>query len=343
MSTTSLGPEAGAIVAYYSALERYWHPVVTIESVAGQPIGVELLGRPLVLVRLEGVLSCFEDLCRHLGTALSIGEIVNDGCHLRCAYHGWTYDKTGRVVDIPARRDLPIPREARVRAYHVREAYGLAWICLAEHPATEIPRFPEYGDERFHKTPLRAYPPWRASAPRVVMGALDDTHFPWVHEGVLGDRSHPEPPDHKVFREGDELVSTYTMLQPANASISGQEADGELEPVTYTNYVTPTTIRLVKEGPAGTYVIWHTASPLAYDKTAVFLHMARDFDLDPEHDQGYLEFEDVIQSQDRPVVESQRPWLLPPLSSRLLLYIRPADLPLIAFQKWLEELGIPQI
>jgi vanillate O-demethylase monooxygenase subunit len=175
------------------------------------------------------------------------------------------------------------------------------------------------------------------------MGALDDTHFPWVHEGLLGDRSHPEPPDHRVFREGDTLVSTYEMLQPANASISGQDVTGELERVTYTNYVTPTTIRLVKQGPAGTYVIWHTASPVAFDQTLVYLHMARDFDLDPEHDQGYLDFEDVIQAQDRPVVESQRPWLLPPLSSRLLLYVRPADLPLIAFQQWLEELGIPQI
>jgi vanillate O-demethylase monooxygenase subunit len=133
------------------------------------------------------------------------------------------------------------------------------------------------------------------------------------------------------------------MLQPSNASISGQAVTEELERVTYTNYVTPTTIRLVKEAPAGRYVIWHTASPLAHDRTLVFLHMARDFDLDPGHDQGYLDFEDVIQAQDRPIVESQRPWLLPPLSSRLLLYIRPADLPLIAFQKWLEELGIPQI
>jgi vanillate O-demethylase monooxygenase subunit len=42
------------------------------------------------------------------------------------------------------------------------------------------------------------------------------------------------------------------------------------------------------------------------------------------------------------VVESQRPWLLPPLSSRMMLYIRPADLPLVAYQRWLEELGIPQ-
>jgi len=340
---TALAPGPAAIAAYYSALERYWHPVATTESVAGRPVGLELLGRPLVLVRLDGRLCCFEDVCRHMGTALSIGEVIDGGRHLRCAYHGWTYDQTGRCVDIPARRDLPIPREARVRAYEVREAYGLAWVCLAQEPAEQIPAFPEYDDPRFHKTPLRAYPPWRASAPRVVMGALDDTHFPWVHEGILGDRAHPEPPDHQVYRQGSELVSTYTMLQPANASIGSQESGEALESVTYTNHVTPTTIRLVKQGPAGTYVIWHTASPLAHDRTVVFLHMARDFDLDPEHDQGYLDFEDVIQAQDRPVVESQRPWLLPPLSSRLLLYIRPADLPLIAFQKWLEELGIPQL
>jgi len=26
-----------------------------------------------------------------------------------------------------------------------------------------------------------------------------------------------------------------------------------------------------------------------------------------------------------------------------MLYVRPADLPLIAYQKWMEELGVPQI
>ena len=34
--------------------------------------------------------------------------------------------------------------------------------------------------------------------------------------------------------------------------------------------------------------------------------------------------------------------LLPPLSSRMMLHVRPADLPLVAFQKWLEGLHIPQ-
>lgn len=43
------------------------------------------------------------------------------------------------------------------------------------------------------------------------------------------------------------------------------------------------------------------------------------------------------------MIESQRPWLLPPLSARMSLYVRPADLPLIEFQRWLEELELPQL
>jgi vanillate O-demethylase monooxygenase subunit len=83
--------------------------------------------------------------------------------------------------------------------------------------------------------------------------------------------------------------------------------------------------------------------PLAYNRSRIYLQVARDFDREPSRDETYLVFEDVIQSQDKPVVESQRPWLLPPLSSRLMLYVRPADLPLITYQKWLEELGIPHV
>jgi vanillate O-demethylase monooxygenase subunit len=175
------------------------------------------------------------------------------------------------------------------------------------------------------------------------MGALDDTHFPWVHPGLLGDPEHPEPPDHEAFRERDYLVSRYSTLQPANETISGQELSGKLETVTYTNWCTPTTIRLRKDGPAGTYAIYQVMCPVSAEQTLVFLQMARDFDRDPARDQSYLEFEDRIQEQDRPVIESQRPWLLPPLSARLTLFVRPADLPLIAFQRWLEELGVPQI
>jgi phenylpropionate dioxygenase-like ring-hydroxylating dioxygenase large terminal subunit len=340
-------PTADAVAAYHAALERFWQPVCAAEAVKDGPHFVQLLGRPLTVVRLEGHLACFDDVCRHMGASLSLASVVpgpgGTGEVLRCAYHGWSYDLTGRCVDIPARRDAPIPRDARVHSYPARERYGLVWVCLAGEAAAAIPEFPEFDDPEFHKTPLRVYEPWLCSAPRIVMGALDDTHFPWVHPGLLGDPEHPEPPDHRAYLEGDYLVSTYSTLQPANETISGAASGAGLETVSYTNWCSPSSIRLLKAGPAGRYSIYEVVCPVAHDRSLIFLQMARDFDTDPARDADYVAFEDVIQEQDRPVVESQRPWLLPPLSSRLMLYVRPADLPLIAYQKWMEQLGVPQI
>jgi phenylpropionate dioxygenase-like ring-hydroxylating dioxygenase large terminal subunit len=327
--------------AYREALEPSWHPVMVAEGLGAGPTSCQLLGRPLSVWRHGGELACLDEVCRHLGASLSLGEVVEGG--LRCRYHGWTYGRDGRCVDIPARRGVPIPREARVRSYPVAERYGLVWVCLADQPRGGIPEFPEHAATGYRVTPVRTYPAWRASAPRIVMGALDDTHFAWVHPGLLGDAEHPEPPAHEAFREGEYLVCRYSTLQPANDSIGSQQLASRLEKVDYTIWCTPTSVRLRKRGPAGTYVIYQAMCPLDEARSLVFLQLARDFDLDPGHDQGYLEFEDVIQSQDRPVIESQRPWLLPPLSARLTLYVRPADLPLIAFQRWMEELGVPQV
>ncbi|MDQ6692330.1 MAG: aromatic ring-hydroxylating dioxygenase subunit alpha, partial [Candidatus Dormibacteraeota bacterium] len=335
-------PSSEAVEAFNTGMSGFWHPVaMSSELSSDRPLGVELLGQRLALARLDNRICAFDDLCRHFGAALSIGAIV-DGC-LRCAYHGWTYDAAGRVVDIPARRGLPIPREARVTSYAALEAYGLIWVCLAGEPRADLPAYPEFADASFRRTGYRSYDGWEAAATRIVMAALDDTHFPWVHPGILGDPSQPEPPDHQAWVEGDHLVATYTVDQPANISLGSAEGAGGRESVTYTNNCYPSTIRLRKEAPGGVFVLFQTMQPIAFNRTRIFLQVARNFDLDPARDESYLAFEDVIQSQDRPVVESQRPWLLPPLSSRLMLYVRPADLPLIAYQRWMEDLGIPQI
>lgn len=335
--TAAATPGAEAVAAYAERMAPFWHPVAVAARLREQPLGVELLGRPLAVFRGADGLACLDDVCRHLGASLSLGTVVDGG--VRCAYHGWTYDATGRCIDIPARRGVPIPRDARVRSYPVEERYGLIWVRLGEG-GRAIPDFPESGDPAFRLTVPREYPEWRASAPRIVMAALDDTHFPWVHPGVLGDPAHPEPPDHHAEVEADAVVAWYEGEQPANESIGGETARERVE---YRNWATPSTIRLRKRGPAGTYVIFDAVCPVAHDRSLVFLLTARDFDTDPDRDEHYLAFEDGIQAQDRPVVESQRPWLLPPLSSRLSLYVRPADLPLIAYQRWLEELGIPVI
>lgn len=305
-----------------------------------RPLSVRLLDEQVVLARLDGQVVAFDDLCRHMGAALSLGRVV-DGCQLQCAYHGWTYDAAGRCVDIPARRGTAIPEGARVQGYPAREAYGLVWVCLDQEPLEEPPPFPEFSDARFRMGPLRTYPVWKASAPRIVMGALDDTHFPWVHPGLLGDPGLPEPPPHTAWREEGCVMSRYTMLQPRNPTVPTESRETNADAVTYTNSARASSIRLLKESAAGTYAIFLAVQPHSAHESSTYWRVGRTFDLDPARDGDYEAFEDRVREQDQPIVESQRPWLLPPLSSRLLLYVRPADEPLIMYQQWLEELGIP--
>jgi vanillate O-demethylase monooxygenase subunit len=60
----------------------------------------------------------------------------------------------------------------------------------------------------------------------------------------------------------------------------------------------------------------------------------------PAFDADFETLQDTLREQDRRIVESQRPWLLPPFWTKVELPLRPADLPLIEYQRWLEELGV---
>ncbi len=343
-------PSRETIAGYYTGMRAFWHPVMRADDLPeGQPVGVELLGERIVLARLNGEIVAMEDLCRHFQARLSLGDVVErDGQQcLMCPYHGWEYDANGQCTYIPQLAgDREIPQQARVPAYHTQERYGLVWVCMADEPHFDIPEFPEMDDPDFHAGPLRVYDPWEASAPRIVMGTLDDTHFPWVHTGILGDLDDTDPPDHRVWREGRYLVTEYTVVQPHNLSTADTTASGEgngagEETITYTAYVgIPNTIRLLKDSDAGRYIIWLSTLPHRYNLTTTFWRIARTYDRNPANDQKYEDFEDLVREQDRPIVEGQRPWLLPPFWTKVEMPLRPADLPLIEYQRWLEELKI---
>ncbi len=77
------------------------------------------------------------------------------------------------------------------------------------------------------------------------------------------------------------------------------------------------------------------------NETITFWGSARNYDFDqPVFDPVFEQMQDTLRAQDKRIVESQRPWLLPPFWTKVELPLRPADLPLIEYQKWLEELGV---
>ena len=78
-------PSDEAIEAYHAGMRQFWFPVLSSNDLADEPVAIELLGEWLALARLEGEAVAFDNLCRHLGAALALGEVVADGCYLRCA------------------------------------------------------------------------------------------------------------------------------------------------------------------------------------------------------------------------------------------------------------------
>jgi 5,5'-dehydrodivanillate O-demethylase oxygenase subunit len=123
-------------------LRRYWHPIAAASQLEREPvIEVNLLGEELVLFRDErGEIGLFDGHCPHRHTALAYGIPEADG--LRCAYHGWKFDRSGRCVDQPAEpADSTYKDRVRIATYPVQELGGLVWGYLGPSPAPLLPRY----------------------------------------------------------------------------------------------------------------------------------------------------------------------------------------------------------
>ena len=91
------------------ALERQaifgdsWQMVGRAAEVAepGSFLTADIAGEPVLVVRDEaGVLRAFSNVCRHRAAPLAT-ESCGKASRLRCRYHGWTYDLTGRLRGAP--------------------------------------------------------------------------------------------------------------------------------------------------------------------------------------------------------------------------------------------------
>jgi phenylpropionate dioxygenase-like ring-hydroxylating dioxygenase large terminal subunit len=319
----------------YRALQRFWHPVAYAADVADRPVPVTLLDEQLVLVRLAGSVRCFKDLCVHRGTALSLGAIEND--ELRCAYHGWTYGPDGVCTRIPARFGTNIPSRARLTGFLCEERDGLVWISLSDEAYYPLPTFTEWSSDDFHIATVPAYD-WNCSATRRVENYVDFAHFPWLHDGILASREHPEVPDHPVWREGPELRFEGVRMEPE--STSKPAIEGGAAPVrSRTEYrlFMPFTIWLHQIYDDGReFSLFMAASPIGQRKVRSFTFNARNYDLGGD-DATYIEFQELIVSQDLPIAESQRPEELP-MDLSAELHIRGVDKVSLEYRKWLVEL-----
>jgi phenylpropionate dioxygenase-like ring-hydroxylating dioxygenase large terminal subunit len=156
----------------------YWYAVEYDRAVKpGQVVEIRFWKRSIALYRgHDGALRALENRCAHRQLKLSAGE-VNE-CNLTCAYHGWSYNGEGRVVQIPHElfgREMP---SLRVPSYPVKVRYGLIWIFPGDARLAEqrmIPDIPELeGQDKWSCVPIDFT--WQAHHSMIIDNVSDFTH-----------------------------------------------------------------------------------------------------------------------------------------------------------------------
>ncbi len=125
-------------------MRRHWVPALLsseIEARDGPPVRISLLGERLVAFRDSGGrVGLLEEFCAHRLVSLYLGRNEENG--IRCVYHGWKYDVSGRCVDMPTEpADSPYKSKIRLNAYPTVEIGGVVWAYLGEGAPPAHPKF----------------------------------------------------------------------------------------------------------------------------------------------------------------------------------------------------------
>jgi 5,5'-dehydrodivanillate O-demethylase len=161
-------------------LRRYWHPVaVSSEMEERWTKRVRILGEDLVLFRdRSGNLGLIAEACPHRRASLAYGIPTATG--IRCPYHGWMFDGTGRCLEQPNEPEGSAFKDKVATAgYPVRELGGLVFAYLGPLPAPVLPRL----DGLVVPGTIRAI--GHAVIPcnwlQIMENSLDPVHTEWLH------------------------------------------------------------------------------------------------------------------------------------------------------------------
>ncbi len=325
----------------YDALKHYWHPVAYSSQVLDQPVGVRLLSVDIVIARLNGEISAMHSRCPHKGTNLALGRVV-DGA-IECPYHGWRFDQRGACVRVPAKEEVTCTMKASVQRYHATESGGIIWVAL-EQPRYPVPIFPELNEGDYRVLQGKSYD-WKTSAPRRLENFVDFSHFAYVHDGTIGSRDNPRVEAVDVWRDGHVLRFDRSGVKEPGVGLKkkllGIE-DEWIEPANEYHVTLPHTVHLKRVFPNGKrYVLFMSASPVDEETTRSFWWQARDFGTEPIYDSFFMDFEEEVLAQDKPIIESQRPaWidLRGEQPQQRETPVRGADVVTVEYRRWLNDL-----
>ena len=208
---TRIGPGTPA----GTLLRQYWQPVALVEELQGaRPAKpVRVFSEDLVLYRASNAYRLLQRHCPHRGADLAYGRIEPDG--LRCSFHGWKFDASGRCVETPAEPEgSRLCEHIKTVSYPVIEKSGILFAYLGAGEPPAFPAFDCFVAPDAYTFAFKGY--WDCNWLQALEVGIDPAHASWLHkyfededpEASYGKQFRGRPADSdlpitKVLREYD--------------------------------------------------------------------------------------------------------------------------------------------
>ena len=162
-------------------LRNYWQPVALVDELQGsRPVkSVKLLGESLVLFKDEkNRYGLLERHCAHRGADLAFGRLEDGG--LRCAFHGWLYDVSGKCLETPAEPEgSRLCDQVRQRSYPVVRRSGILFAYLGAGEPPAFPHFDCFVAPEAYTFAFKGY--WDCNWLQALEVGIDPAHASYLH------------------------------------------------------------------------------------------------------------------------------------------------------------------
>jgi 5,5'-dehydrodivanillate O-demethylase len=159
-------------------MRQFWIAVERSDDLlAGRAKPIRIMSENYTLYRgKSGRAQVVDSRCPHRGAQMHLGWIEDDD--IRCVYHGWKFDCTGKCVDQPAELEA-FKRKVQLPTYPTREHMGQIFAYFGEGEPPPFPPFPEPAAEGL----IDHWPVYRVPCNylQCFENSMDEVHVAFTH------------------------------------------------------------------------------------------------------------------------------------------------------------------
>lgn len=319
----------------WDVLITFWYPVAFSTEITGRPLKRRLLDVDLLLVRYQDEPVVVLDRCPHRGAMLSQGRF--EGGVFECAYHGIQFGVDGQCLRVPsAPPEFQPPSNLRLYCARSKERYGFVWVCLDPSSERKLPVWPDLAHGTFQRVEMQLE--LKTGAGRHIENFCDTAHFSLAHLGTFGSAEHSQVPPYDLESAApyDLRFRVMTYLKASGRPNSREEDVREV----LSHYVVKLPyLAQLKEQLGGDRIrcIYDFLCPVTAETCRMLMVMTRNFDYE-EPVENWIRYQEIVNEEDRVIVEGQRPLELPVRESSEVHV--PTDKFSLEYRRKLKELGM---